>query len=216
MSPIRTPRSSGFAGWATTSSNERVRSPDEARPLLHAIGFSDYLTELLARTPGLAGELLGDARRTRSDVKQYAGRGVRPRSRSHDLSSPPDRESFVATTSALSELADECVGLVLRRGPRRQRPRRHGDGEVRRAGTELRVRHRRAVRRRRRRSRTRCTARDRGDERSSGAVPGRRRSPSRRTGWSARPEPRRVSQLLRALGAGVGVPVTDQVPVRRR
>ena len=86
--------------------------PGAAGPLLRIVGFSEYLTDLIVRTPGLADEVLGGARADRADVRE-----VRDAAFVHiaadDLSSAPDRTSLVTTTAALSDLADACVRDVL-------------------------------------------------------------------------------------------------------
>jgi [glutamine synthetase] adenylyltransferase / [glutamine synthetase]-adenylyl-L-tyrosine phosphorylase len=89
-----------------------LADPDRATPLVHVVGFSEYLSGLLARTSGLSGELLGDPPATRSDVREMRDAGF-VRIAAADLSSEVDRASFVATTRALSDLADACVQRVL-------------------------------------------------------------------------------------------------------
>jgi [glutamine synthetase] adenylyltransferase / [glutamine synthetase]-adenylyl-L-tyrosine phosphorylase len=85
---------------------------EAAVPLLRVVGYSEYLTELLTRTPGLPGELLGDPPAERGDVRELRDAGF-VRIAAGDLSSSPTRDSFVATTRALSDLADACLARVL-------------------------------------------------------------------------------------------------------
>jgi glutamate-ammonia-ligase adenylyltransferase len=92
---------------------ERVlAAPDAAGPLLELIGFSEYLTELVARTDGLAGELLGDPRRSRDDLRQFRDAEL-VHIAARDLTAEPSESSFRASAKALSDLADECVGRLL-------------------------------------------------------------------------------------------------------
>jgi glutamate-ammonia-ligase adenylyltransferase len=97
-----------------------LADPKGARPLLRVVGFSDYLTDLLNRTPGLAGELLGDARAVRTDAGELRDAGF-VHIAAADLAQPAQRESFRATTQALTALADDCLRRVLEteeHGPR--------------------------------------------------------------------------------------------------
>lgn len=91
---------------------QTLSEPDRAPPLLRCLGFSDYLTELLVRTPGLASELLGGPPVGARDVRAFRDAGF-VRIAAADLSSEPTRGSFVETTRALSDLADRCVSRVL-------------------------------------------------------------------------------------------------------
>jgi [glutamine synthetase] adenylyltransferase / [glutamine synthetase]-adenylyl-L-tyrosine phosphorylase len=92
---------------------DAARSAGErALPLLRCVGFSEYLTDLLARTPGLAAELMGSPRRERADLREARDAGF-VHIAAADLVSEPTRESFVATTRALSDLADDCVLRAL-------------------------------------------------------------------------------------------------------
>src|SRR4029079_11512606 len=49
--------------------------PDGANALVRALGTSDYLADLLTRTPGLPAELLGDPRAPRSDARAMRDAG---------------------------------------------------------------------------------------------------------------------------------------------
>ncbi|MEX2540025.1 MAG: bifunctional [glutamine synthetase] adenylyltransferase/[glutamine synthetase]-adenylyl-L-tyrosine phosphorylase [Actinomycetota bacterium] len=89
-----------------------LRKPASASRLLHVIGYSDYLTELLERTPGLAQELLGDEPVARTDVRGIRDAGF-VHIASEDLMRTPDRDSFAKTARALSDLSDVCVAQVL-------------------------------------------------------------------------------------------------------
>lgn len=89
-----------------------LASPESAQPLLGLLGFSEYLAALVARTPALAGELLGDPPTEPSDVRQFRDAGI-VRIAAADLWSEPSEVSFRASASALSDLADECVRRVL-------------------------------------------------------------------------------------------------------
>ncbi len=92
---------------------ERTKAdPAVARPLLRCVGYSDYLTELLARTPGLPDELLGGSEVSSEDVRVVRDAGF-VRIAAADLSSDPTRASFSRTGRALSDLADDCVRRVL-------------------------------------------------------------------------------------------------------
>ena len=87
-------------------------SPEGARALLGLLGFSEYLTALVARTPGLARELLGDPAIEPSDVTQVRDAGI-VRIAAADLAAEPTEGSFRSSATALSDLADECVRRVL-------------------------------------------------------------------------------------------------------
>jgi glutamate-ammonia-ligase adenylyltransferase len=89
-----------------------LTSPDAARPLLHVLGFSEYLTELIERTHGLSGELLGDPLQERADVRAFRDAGI-VRIAARDLTAEPTEESFRISATALSSLADECMTRVL-------------------------------------------------------------------------------------------------------
>jgi glutamate-ammonia-ligase adenylyltransferase len=89
-----------------------LATPESAHALLHVIGYSDYLTELIERTNGLAAELLGDAPVQRSDVRAYRDAGF-VHIAARDLTAEPTESSFRSSAGALSTLADECVGRVL-------------------------------------------------------------------------------------------------------
>jgi glutamate-ammonia-ligase adenylyltransferase len=89
-----------------------LADPVGARPLLRCVGFSDYLTDLLARTPGLPAELFGDAAVESEEVHVVRDAGF-VRIAAADLSSEPNRESFARTGRALADLADDCVRRVL-------------------------------------------------------------------------------------------------------
>jgi glutamate-ammonia-ligase adenylyltransferase len=90
-----------------------LSEPSRAGPLLHVLGFSDYLTDLLIRTPGLALELVGKrAKATRSDLRSM--RNARfVHIAAADLVRATDRDSLKETTGALTDLADDCVAGAL-------------------------------------------------------------------------------------------------------
>ncbi len=92
---------------------ERVLgSLETVRPLFALLGFSEYLTDVVARTPGLAGELLGDARTDRSDVREFRDAEI-VRIAASDLVTEPSEESFRLVGRALADLGDGCVRRVL-------------------------------------------------------------------------------------------------------
>jgi [glutamine synthetase] adenylyltransferase / [glutamine synthetase]-adenylyl-L-tyrosine phosphorylase len=91
-----------------------LKDPSRSAPLLHVLGFSDYLTDVLIRTPGLACELVGeDSKAERPDL-----RSMRDARFVHiaaaDLVRPTDHDSLKETTRALSDLADDCVATALK------------------------------------------------------------------------------------------------------
>jgi glutamate-ammonia-ligase adenylyltransferase len=85
---------------------------DASKRLLCVVGFSDYLTDLLARTPGLAMELLGDASIERTDLREFRDAEF-VKIAADDLATEPTQDSFRAAGVALSDLADACVQRVL-------------------------------------------------------------------------------------------------------
>lgn len=89
-----------------------LAGPDEATPLVRLVGYSEYLTDLLVRTPGAALELLGEPRVPRTNVRELRDAGF-VHIAAADLSANPDRASFEVTTRALTALADACVRDVL-------------------------------------------------------------------------------------------------------
>jgi glutamate-ammonia-ligase adenylyltransferase len=87
-------------------------APLEARPLVEAVAFGEYLTDLCIRTPDLALEILGRASPVRTDLREVRDAGL-VKIAASDLSAEPTEESFRTASSALSRLADECVTLAL-------------------------------------------------------------------------------------------------------
>jgi glutamate-ammonia-ligase adenylyltransferase len=90
---------------------------NRARPLLVLLGFSDYLTDLLVRTPGLPPELIGARASKRDDLHEFRDAGF-VRIAANDLANAPDEVSFRRTGAALAELADGCVARFLSEGGR--------------------------------------------------------------------------------------------------
>ncbi|MGH2757972.1 MAG: hypothetical protein ACRDKJ_00240, partial [Actinomycetota bacterium] len=92
---------------------ERVlKAPASADGLLALLGFSEYLTDVVARTPGLVGELLGEARTERSDVREFRDAEI-VHIAAADLLGEPGEACFRSVGKALADLADECVRRVL-------------------------------------------------------------------------------------------------------
>jgi len=89
-----------------------LATPQSARTLLVVLGFSDYLTDLVVRTRGLAGELLGDAAIERSDVREFRDAEI-VRIAASDLTTDPSEASFRSAAHGLADLADECMRRVL-------------------------------------------------------------------------------------------------------
>lgn len=85
---------------------------DRSRPLFGALGFSEYLTELVARTPNVVGELIEGSRPPRSDVREHRDADF-VRIAAADLAAPPTEDSFRMSARALTALADECVARAL-------------------------------------------------------------------------------------------------------
>ncbi len=83
-----------------------------AGPLLEMLGFSEYLTDVLARTPGLADEIVTGRVRDRSDIREFRDAGL-ARIAARDLVTEPTRASFEQTGVALAALADECVRRLV-------------------------------------------------------------------------------------------------------
>jgi glutamate-ammonia-ligase adenylyltransferase len=92
--------------------DKALSHPDGARSLLNAIGFSEYLTDLCVRTPGLALELLGAPRRDHPGLVAFRDAEF-VHIAAEDLSFVPDRATFQTTTRAITDLADAALARAL-------------------------------------------------------------------------------------------------------